>query len=138
MKSRLLLNVVIRLGMPVTIFELASDEDRVAGWEEYYLIVLDLNLDVIDSVRRLDFQLRVMVLPVRVLTKICMPASTKTKDKVKSRLLNVVIQLGMTIFKLVSGEDLALLVGTRRTQNTLRLRLRVIIQVIVTGITGSS
>ena len=79
-----------------------------------------ISLDVIDSVRRLDFQSDGLTCEPEGLNK-NLHASTKTTDKVKrtdkvkSRfLLNVVFRLGMTIFELVSGEDQALLVGNSR------------------------
>ena len=87
MKSGLLLDIVIREGPAV--FELLAGEDETLLVRGNALLVLDLALDVIDSIAGLDFEgdwrgiservLRtaqasyVLVLPVRVLTKICIP-----------------------------------------------------------------
>ena len=54
MESRLLLNVVV--GKGATILELLSSEDQtlLVGWDT--LLVLDLALNIVDGVRRLDLK----------------------------------------------------------------------------------
>ena len=87
MKSRLLLDIVVREGP--AIFELLASEDEALLVRGDALLVLDLAFDIIDSVTGLDFEgdwretsdgyskrlgrEYVLVLPVRVFTKICMP-----------------------------------------------------------------
>ena len=54
MKSGLLLDVVV--GEGAAIFELLSGEDQslLVGWDS--LLVLDLGLDIVDGVRRLNLE----------------------------------------------------------------------------------
>jgi len=73
MEGGFLLDVVVGEGSSV--FELLTGEDKslLIGWDA--LLVLDLSLDVFDGVGWLDLKSdRVIVFPVRVLTKICMLA----------------------------------------------------------------
>ena len=87
MKGRLLLNIVIQEGP--AIFQLFAGEDETLLVRRNTFLVLDLALDIVDRVTGLDFEgdwkealvpaLRtaeiehVLVLPVRVFTKICIP-----------------------------------------------------------------
>jgi hypothetical protein len=54
MERRLLLNVVVRKS--ATVFELLSGEDKslLIGWDA--LLVLNLGLDIVDCIRRLDLK----------------------------------------------------------------------------------
>ena len=71
-------------------------------------LVLDLGLDVVDCVRRL--RLKGDRLAGQGLDK-NLHTTTKAKDEVEHRLLlDVVIRESSTIFKLLSGEDEALLI----------------------------
>jgi len=67
-ESRRLLNVIIRKG--AAILELLTREDQ-ALLVRRDTLALDLGLDVVDCVGGFDFEDD--RLPVRVLTKICMP-----------------------------------------------------------------
>jgi hypothetical protein len=87
MEGRLLLDIVVREGP--AILELLAGEDEALLVRRDTLLVLDLALDVINRITGLDFEgdwrgmsesaLRTgeteyaLVLPVSVLTKICMP-----------------------------------------------------------------
>lgn len=69
MKSRHLLDVVIRKSMAVLKLLASKDEALLARRDSF--IILDLRLNVIDCVGRLD--LKSDCLLVRVLTNICIP-----------------------------------------------------------------
>jgi hypothetical protein len=72
-------------------------------------LVLDLSLDVVDSIRRFD--LEGDGLAGQCLNK-DLHATTEAKDEMKrGLLLNVVIRKGAAILELLSSEDEALLVG---------------------------
>jgi len=91
-KGRLLLDIVIREGPAV--FKLLASEDETLLVRRNTLLVLDLALDVIDGIARLDFEgdwrersepvLRtaeseyLLVLPVSVFTKICIPPRNRS------------------------------------------------------------
>jgi len=66
-EGALLLDVVV--GKSATVLELLAGEDQTLLVRGDALLVLDLGLDIVDGVGRLHS--RVIVLPVRVLTKIC-------------------------------------------------------------------
>merc|ERR1712179_350967 len=69
MKGALLLDVVVRKSS--SILKLLSGKDQPLLVWGNSLLVLNLGLDIFNGVRWLTS--RVMVLPVRVLTKICIP-----------------------------------------------------------------
>jgi len=105
-KSRLLLDVVIREGS--TVFKLLTGEDEaLLVWGDA-LLVLDLSLDVLDGVAGLDIKSDCFAsegLDEDLHT------SAKSEDQVKSRLLlDVVVREGSAVFELLTGEDEALLV----------------------------
>ena len=106
MESRLLLNVVV--GESAAILELLTSEDQaLLVWGNAFL-VLDLGLDVVDGVGRLD--LKGNGLASEGLDK-DLHTTTQTKDKVKSRLLlDVVVAQGATVFELLASEDKTLLI----------------------------
>ena len=106
MKSRLLLDVVV--AQSAAVLELFPSEDKsLLVWGDT-LLVLDLGLDVFDSVRGLDFQSD--GLSGKRLDK-DLHTSTKAENQVKSRLLlNVVVAQSAAVFKLLSSEDKSLLV----------------------------
>ena len=106
-KGRLLLNVVVRKS--TTILELLASENQalLVGWNA--LLVLDLRLNVIDRIGRLNF--KGDSLPGKGLDE-NLHATTETEDKVKSALLlDIVVRKSATIFELLASEDQTLLVG---------------------------
>jgi len=106
MKSRLLLNVIIRESS--AIFELLSGKDKtLLLWRNSFLI-LDLRLYVRDRVVGLDIQGD--RLSREGLDEDLHGTTTETEDKMEGGfLLNVVIREGSTIFELFSSEDQTLL-----------------------------
>merc|ERR1712035_177929 len=106
MQSGLFLNVVIRKGS--TVFELLSGKDQTLLFRRNSFLVLNLRLDIRDGVIWLDVQGD--RLSREGLDKDLHGTTTKTKDKMKSRLfLNVIIRKRTSIFKLLSSEDQSLL-----------------------------
>jgi hypothetical protein len=106
-ESRFLLDVVI--GKSTAVFELLSGEDQALLVGGNAFLVLDLGLDVVNCVRGLH--LKGDRLARQGLDE-DLHTTAKAKDEVKRRLLlDVVIRESSTIFKLLSSEDEALLVG---------------------------
>ena len=121
MKGGLLLNVVV--GESPSILELLPSENQalLVRWDT--LLVLDLRLDVVDRVGRLD--LKSDRLSREGLDENLHP-TTETQDEMEGGLLlNVVVGEGAAILELLSGEDQALLVG-RDALLVLDLRLHVV------------
>ncbi len=106
MQSALLLDVVVREG--ATVFQLLTCKDKTLLVRGNTLLVLDLGLDVVNGVRRLN--LEGDRLSSERLDK-DLHTSAQTKHKVKSALLlDVVVRKGATIFQLLTGKDKTLLV----------------------------
>ena len=106
MKSGLLLNVVV--GQSASILKLFSSKNETLLVGRDTFLVLDLGLDIVDSVRGLD--LKGDGLACESLDE-DLHSSTKTKDEMESALLlDVVIGKGSSVLKLLSGEDQALLI----------------------------
>jgi len=105
-KSRLLLDVVVRES--ASVLKLFSSEDEtLLVWRNSFL-VLNLGLDIFDRVTGLNLQGD--GLASEGLDEDLHP-STKSEDKVKSRLLlDVVVGESATVLKLFSSEDEALLI----------------------------
>merc|ERR1712151_1354669 len=106
MKSRLLLDVIV--GKSATIFQLLSCKDQtlLIRWDTF--LVLDLLLNVVDSVAWLN---------VKGDSFTCegfnedLHTSTETKNEMKSRLLlDVIVGKSATIFQLLSCKDQTLLI----------------------------
>jgi hypothetical protein len=101
-----LLDVVIT--QSAAIFELLSGEDKtlLIRWDSF--LVLDLSLDVVDSIGWFD--IKGDGLTGESLDE-DLHASTKTKDQVQGGfLLDVVITQSAAVFELLSGEDKTLLI----------------------------
>jgi len=102
-----LLNVIVRKG--AAILELLSSEDESLLIGRDALLVLNLGLDVVDGVRRLDFEgdgLSGESLHEDLHT------TSKSEDEMKSRLLlDVVIRESSAVFELLTSEDESLLIG---------------------------
>lgn len=107
MEGRFLLDVVV--GKSAAILKLLAGEDQalLVRWDT--LLVLDLALDIVDGVGRLNLEgdsLAGESLDEDLHT------TTKAEDKVESGLLlNVVVAQGAAILKLFASEDETLLVG---------------------------
>ena len=105
-KSRLLLDVVVRQCSAV--FELLAGEDEslLVWWNAF--LVLDLGLDVFNGVRWLDLESD--SLASESLYK-DLHAASQSEDEVESRLLlDVVVRQCSSVFELLAGEDESLLV----------------------------
>ena len=106
MESGLLLDVVV--GEGAAILELLTSEDQalLVWWDT--LLVLNLGLDIVDGVRRLN--LKSDGLAGESLDE-DLHTTTQTKDEVKGGLLlDVVVGQGTAVFELLSGKDQTLLV----------------------------
>ena len=107
MEGRLLLNVVVRKGSAV--LELLSSEDEALLIRGDALLVLDLSLDVLDGVRRLDVEgdgLTGQSLDEDLHT------TAESEDQVKGGLLlDVVVRKSAAVLELLSSEDQSLLIG---------------------------
>merc|ERR1712213_243181 len=106
MKSAFLLDVVIGEGS--SILQLLSSKDQsLLVWGNSFL-VLDLGLDILNGVRRLN--LEGDGLTSESLDK-DLHTSSQSKDKMESAfLLDVVVREGSSIFQLLSSKDQSLLV----------------------------
>jgi len=105
-ESGLLLDVVV--GEGAAILELLTSEDQalLVWWDT--LLVLNLGLDIVDGVRRLN--LKSDGLAGESLDE-DLHTTTQTKDEVKGGLLlDVVVGQGTAVFELLSGKDQTLLV----------------------------
>ena len=126
MKSRLLLNVVVR--QRSAILELLPSEDKSLLIRGDTLLILDLRLDIINRVARLDFQRDRLA---RQGLDEDLHTTTKTEDEMEGGLfLDVVVRESSPVLELLAGEDEALLIG-RDAFFVLDLRFDV-----VDGITG--
>jgi hypothetical protein len=106
MKSRLLLDVVV--GESTAVLKLLSSKDEALLVWGNALLVLDLGLDIVDRVGRLD--LKSDGLAGKSLDE-DLHTTAQTEDKVESRLLlDVVVAQGATVFELLTSEDETLLV----------------------------
>lgn len=107
MERRLLLDIVV--GQGTTVLQLLAREDKALLVRGNTLLVLDLCLDIINRVRRLD--LKSDCLSREGLDK-DLHTATQAQHQVKGRLLlDVVIRKSAPVFELLSGKDEALLVG---------------------------
>ena len=107
MESGFLLDIVVRESSSV--FELLSSKDKslLIGRDAFF--VLDLSLDVVDSVGWFDVEGD--GLASEGLDK-DLHATSESKDEMESRfLLDVVVGEGSTVFELLSSEDESLLIG---------------------------
>jgi hypothetical protein len=106
MESGFLLDVIV--GEGAAILELLASEDEALLVRGNALLVLDLRLNVVDSIRGFDFEsdgLAGESLDEDLHT------ATKTENKMKSRLLlDVVIGKSSAVLKLLAGEDQTLLI----------------------------
>jgi len=105
-EGRLLLDVVIRKG--AAILELLSGEDEtLLVWGDTFL-VLDLGLDVVDGVGRLN--LEGDRLSREGLYEDLHTTSESAYQVESGLLLNIVVREGSAVFELLSGEDKSLLI----------------------------
>merc|ERR1711874_231358 len=106
MKSRLLLDVVIRQGS--AIFKLLSSENQSLLVWRNALLVLDFGFDIFDGIGSFNFQSD--GLPGKSFDE-NLHSTSETKDQMKGGfLLDVVIRQGSAIFKLLSSKDQSLLI----------------------------
>ena len=107
MKGGLLLDVVVGEGSPV--LELLSSEDKTLLIGGDALLVLDLGLDVLNGVRRLDVEGD--GLAGEGLHE-DLHATAESQHEVEGGLLlDVVVREGAAIFQLLAGKDESLLIG---------------------------
>jgi hypothetical protein len=105
-KGRLLLNVVV--GKSTAVFELFAGKDQTLLVRRDTLLILNLGLHIVDSIRRLD--LKSNGLSGQGLDE-DLHTTTETQDEMEGGLLlNVVVREGPAVLKLLSSEDKALLV----------------------------
>ena len=121
MKSRLLLNVVVRKSTAV--LELLSSKDKTLLVGRDTFLVLNLSLDVVDCVRRFDLK-RDGLAGQRLNKDLHTTAETKNEVE-RALLLDVVVGEGATVLELLAGEDQTLLVG-RDALLVLNLRLDIV------------
>jgi hypothetical protein len=106
-EGRLLLDVVIRKG--TTVLQLLSGKNETLLVRGDAFLILDLGLDVVDSVRRL--YLKSDGLPSKGLHE-DLHAATQTKNEMEGGLfLDVVVRKGPSVPELFSRKDETLLVG---------------------------
>lgn len=106
MESGFLLNVVV--GESTAILKLLASEDQALLVWGNALLVLDLRLDIVDGVGRLD--LKSDGLAGEGLDE-DLHTTAKTEDEMESRLLlDVVVAKGATVLELLASKDEALLI----------------------------
>jgi len=107
MKGRLLLDVIIRESTPILELLAGKDKTLLVRWDT--LLVLDLRLDVVDRIRRLN--LKSDGLPSQSLDE-DLHTTTQAEDEMQGRLLlDVIVRKGTAVFELLAREDETLLVG---------------------------
>jgi len=106
MESALLLDVVVTQSTAILQLLTSKNQSLLVRWDT--LLILDLRLNVVNGVRRLDLQcdgLSSQSLDEDLHT------TTQTENQVKSAfLLNVVVGKGATVLELLTSEDQSLLV----------------------------
>ena len=106
MESRLLLDVVVRKSTSVLQLLSSKDQSLLIRWDT--LLVLDLGLDVVNGIRRLDIQGD--GLSGQSLDK-DLHSSTKAENQVESGLLlDVVVRKSTSVLQLLSSKDQSLLI----------------------------
>jgi len=107
MEGRLLLNVVVRKSTAILELLAGEDETLLIGRDAF--LVLDLGLDVVNSVRRLN--LKGDGLAGKSLDE-DLHTTTESQDEMESGLLlDVVIRKSAAILELLASEDESLLIG---------------------------
>ena len=107
MQRRLLLDVVV--GQRAPVLKLLASEDKTLLVGRDTLLVLDLRLDIVDGVRRLDLKGDGLA---REGLNEDLHAAAQTEHEVESGLLqDIVVREGAAILELLAGKDQALLVG---------------------------
>src|SRR5258708_7596406 len=120
-QGTLLLNVVVREG--TTVLKLFPCENQTLLVRRDALLILNLRLDIINRIRRLDLESNRR--PGEGLDK-DLHASAETKDEMKGRLLlDVIVRKSPTVFELLASKDEALLVR-RNAFLVLDLRLDIV------------
>merc|ERR1712169_131891 len=106
MECSLLLDVVIAQGAAILQLFTSENKSLLVGWDTF--LILDLRLNVIDGVGRLNLESD--CLSGECLHK-DLHTTTETEDQVKGGLLlDVVVGESTAIFELLSGKDQTLLV----------------------------
>merc|ERR1711970_340543 len=121
MERRLLLDVVVR--ERAAVLELLAREDEALLVRRDALLVLDLGLDVLDRVGRLDLERH--RLPRERLDEDLHPAAEAQNEVQRRLLLDVVVGERAAVLELLPSKDQALLVG-RDALLVLDLRLDVL------------
>jgi len=106
MEGRFFLDIVVGQGAPILELLAGEDQSLLVGWDS--LLILDLRLNVVDGVRRLDFEGDGLA-GERFDENL--HAATKTENEMEGGFfLDVVVGEGAAVLELFAGEDEALLI----------------------------
>jgi hypothetical protein len=106
-EGRFLLDVIVRKGSAVLKLLSSEDESLLIGGDA--LLVLDLGLDILNGVRRLNVQGN--GLASQSLDEDLHTTAESEHEMESGLLLNIVVRKGSAVLELLSSEDESLLIG---------------------------